>query len=761
MNRVQKWAFIIAFIQLILILNSCAVDNSFTTGEDLLKEGNFDRAVLYLQKACKEDPDNHHKLAAYKSARLKASQNHLKAGQLYMEQKNYQNAIEEFRMALSFDPSASHIHSLLDKAQKNYKSVEQTKRAINHMSKGMVEDAIESFSLALELNPENEDARFHLSKLKENKRTTLIQGGDHELNISSNKPITLRFNNTDIKKIFATLSKLSGVNFIFDESVQSENVSINLVDMPFLQALDLLISTNKMSKKIINNKTILIFPSLPDKIKQYQELVIRTFYLSDIHVDEAAKLVKSILKSKQVHINKELNSIVIRDTPDVIKLAEKILSANDIPSAEILFDIEILEVKQVAMHDIGFLFSPEFKISGALGLSGTEIFSGNFMSSPSSPGYVSYNQLRELNKDNFYFSLPAATLNLIKNENGTQILANPKIRVKNKEKASIHIGSRVPIRTNRRVDTTGNVSYDFNYTDIGIKLNVEPYFNFPDSVTLGITLEVSSIGANVGTTDDPQYEINTRNSMTKLQFKNGETVLIGGLIQNDDTGEVTKIPLLGDIPLLKRLFSRDYRSKTKTEVLMSITPYIVRGIDIPSKSVITMWSGQEKNYSLEGPRFEEEKVKGESTETREKFDGTAAKVLVHAPRNVNLGEKLNAHLLVQNAKNLYAAPLDLSYNADKLKCLKVAEGPFLKKDGKQTAFLNSINQSEGSVHINLSRMGEIGGIDGDGIIAYFTFEAIGKGASKISISEPKFLDADMKPYLINTESTVININENE
>jgi len=301
--------------------------------------------------------------------------------------------------------------------------------------------------------------------------------------------------------------------------------------------------------------------------------------------------------------------MVIRDTPDVIKLAEKILSANDIPSAEILFDIEILEVKQVAMHDIGFLFSPEFKISGALGLSGTEIFSGNFMSSSSSPGYISYNQLRKLNKDNFYFSLPAATLNLIKNENGTQILANPKIRVKNKEKASIHIGSRVPIRTNRRVDTTGNVSYDFNYTDIGIKLNAEPYFNFPDSVTLGITLEVSSVGANVGTTDDPQYEINTRNSMTKLQFKNGETVLIGGLIQNDDTGEVTKIPLLGDVPLLKRLFSRDYRSKTKTEVLMSITPYVVRGIDIPSKSVITMWSGQEHNYSLEGPEFEKERIK--------------------------------------------------------------------------------------------------------------------------------------------------------
>ncbi len=758
MNQSKKWTFIIAAIQLLLILNACAVDNSFTMGENLLKEGNFDRAVLYLQKACKEDPDNHHKLATYKNARLKASQNHLKAGQLYMEQRSYQNAIEEFRMALSFDPSNSHVHSLLDKAQKHHESIEQTKKAINHLNKGMEEDAIEAFSLALKLNPENKEPELYLSKLKENNNTALIQGGDHELSISSKKPVTLRFNNTDIKKIFATLSKLSGVNFIFDESVKSENVSINLIDMPFLKALDLLISTNKLSKKIINNKTILIFPSLPDKIKQYQELLIRTFYLSNIHVDEAAKLVKSILKTKQIHINKELNSMVIRDTPDVIKLAEKILSANDIPSAEILFDIEILEVKQVAMHDIGFLFSPEFKISGALGLSGTEIFSGNFMSSSSSPGYISYNQLRKLNKDNFYFSLPAATLNLIKNENGTQILANPKIRVKNKEKASIHIGSRVPIRTNRRIDTTGNVSYDFNYTDIGIKLNVEPYFNFPDSVTLGITLEVSSVGANVGTTDDPQYEINTRNSMTKLQFKNGETVLIGGLIQNDNTGEVTKIPLLGDVPLLKRLFSRDYRSKTKTEVLMSITPYVVRGIDIPSKSVITMWSGQEHNYSLEGPEFEKERAKKETTETKEKSDGSAGVISINASKNVNIGEKLDVRLLVQDAKRLYSVPLKLSYDPDKLKCLKVAEGPFLKKDGKQTAFLSSINQSEGLVNINLSRMGDIGGIDGDGILAYLTFEAIAQGVSKVSISEPQFLDANMKSYSVKAKAIEVTIN---
>ena len=363
MKQRKRWSFIIVAIYLSLMFNACAVDNSFTIGKKLLKEGNLDRGVLYLQKACKEDPDNHHKLATYKIARLRASQNHLQTGQLYMGQENYQDAMEEFRMAISFDSSNRHIRSLLDTAQKYHESREQTKKALTLLRQGMEEEASEAFSTALNLNPENQKARLHLSKLTKNKKIPLIQGGDHELSISSKKPVTLRFRNTDIKKIFATLSKLSGVNFIFDESVQPENISINLIDMPFLKALDLLVSTNKLSKKIINTKTILIFPSVPNKIKQYQDLVIRTFYLSNINVVEAAKLVKSILKTKQIHINKELNSMVIRDTPDVIKLAEKILSANDIPTAEILFGIEILEVKQVAMHDIGFLFSPEFKVS--------------------------------------------------------------------------------------------------------------------------------------------------------------------------------------------------------------------------------------------------------------------------------------------------------------------------------------------------------------------------------------------------------------
>jgi general secretion pathway protein D len=280
-------------------------------------------------------------------------------------------------------------------------------------------------------------------------------------------------------------------------------------------------------------------------------------------------------------------------------------------------------------------------------------------------------------------------------------------------------------------------------------------------VTIGLALEVSSVGSNVGTTDDPQYEINTRRSNTKLQLKNRETVLIGGLIQDDDVGEVTKIPLLGDIPILRRLFSRDYRSKTKTEVLMSITPHVVRGVDMPGESVLTMWSGQENIYSLKGPIFEtetgKEGAKEENIILMKETEKTYGSVFISAPSKVKIGEKVPVQILVKGMKQLYAAPFDIVYDKYIIRCLEIREGPFFSHDGKQTAFLTSIHQHEGRANVNASRMGKVGGVDGSGVLAYLIFEAVGQGHTKIFISNQKFLDSDMNAYPIEAKIVELNV----
>ncbi len=180
-------------------------------------------------------------------------------------------------------------------------------------------------------------------------------------------------------------------------------------------------------------------------------------------------------------------------------------------------------------------------------------------------------------------------------------MASPQIRVKNKEKAKIHIGERIPLRSNRRVDVNGAITYDYQYQDVGIKLNVEPTINLHDDVSLNLTLEVSAIGENVGTTDDPQYSIRTRTAQSVMSVRAGESVIIGGLISDEERRTIRKVPLLGDVPILGYLFSNYDTSDSQTDILMAITPIMVRPQEIPSPEVAQIWSGKDQDFSLRKP----------------------------------------------------------------------------------------------------------------------------------------------------------------
>ncbi|MBN1106440.1 MAG: SPOR domain-containing protein, partial [Deltaproteobacteria bacterium] len=198
-------------------------------------------------------------------------------------------------------------------------------------------------------------------------------------------------------------------------------------------------------------------------------------------------------------------------------------------------------------------------------------------------------------------ALPTATINLLKQDGDTRILANPQLRVKNGEKAKIHIGERVPLRTNRRVDTTGAVTNDFQYQDIGIKVDVEPTINVHNDVGMKVTLEVSTLGANVGTTEDPQYAIRTRTAQSVLNTRGGETVILGGLIQDVERETLRKLPFIGEIPVLGYLLSNYSNEGQKTDVLMAITPVIIRGQEVPEQHITHIWSGKEDGFSMREP----------------------------------------------------------------------------------------------------------------------------------------------------------------
>jgi general secretion pathway protein D len=466
------------------------------------------------------------------------------------------------------------------------------KQGQNYLKTQKYLPARQAFEKAAALDPEYEPAQKALRYYRHEETDT----GAYKFNGQSDAPVSFKFKNTPIINVFEVLTKLSGINFIFDKEVQNNKVTMFMTDVSFDRFVDVLLRANDLNSVIVNDNTMIIYPDTPQKAKEYEDLQIKTFYLSNLEAKQAVGLLAKILKSKDIIANENINAVVIRGSREVIEIAGKILEANDGTPAEVLLDVEFLEVTRTLQENIGLTFSES--LTFGIGESSRE--AGD---DPNFVDNISLYALKRISNKNLILSTPSATLNLLKQDGDTQILAQPKIRVKNAEKASILLGERVPLRVNRRVDSnTGDITSDFQYTDVGIKLEALPIINMHDEVTLKLLLEVSSLGENLSSDpDDPQFPIRTRTAQSVLTLRDGETVIIGGMINDNERRSVRKIPGVGDFPAIGSLFSSRNDDNARNDVLMVITPLVIRSQAIPGQNATEIWSGSEDRWSLEAP----------------------------------------------------------------------------------------------------------------------------------------------------------------
>lgn len=589
---------IIVFTIVLLSMHGCVYDDHLLKeGKQYAAQGEWDKSVQSFQEAHNQNPsDKEIRLLLYRSKR-EASRLHLTSGEIYLKKNQFDHAIKEFQTAIAFDPSNIRAESLIEQAKAWKESDHYQKKGENLFKSGKYTQARESFQKALELNPSNEKASFALSHYQKKEERPPL----YRLKMDRKTPVSLKFKNTPILNVFEVLTRLTGVNFIFDKDVQETKVTIFITDVSFDEFLDIFLRTNKLAAQVVNEKTLVIYPDNPQKAGEYQNLQIRTFYLAHLDVKQAVGLLSKILKSKDLIANEKLNAVVIRGPRELIEVASKIIEANDRPSSEVTLSVEILEVTRTKEQTLGLEIDPA-AVSIQLGEPAFDFYNSDSTSAGfRAAGAGSLYSLDRVAPENILFSLPTATLNLLKQDGDTKTLANPQIRVKNTEKAKIHIGERVPLRTNRRVDTTGAVTTDFQYQDVGVKLDVQPVINVHDEITLDLTLEVSTLGDNVGTQADPQYSIRTRTAKSVLSVRPGETVIIGGLINDEERRTIRKIPLLGDIPAVGYLFSSRATDDTQTDIIMAITPVIARSQEIPDPGIAEIWSGREKDFSLREP----------------------------------------------------------------------------------------------------------------------------------------------------------------
>jgi general secretion pathway protein D len=591
-RRHAGWSLML-FATLMLVAG-CATDTYryLKQGDKYAAAGEWDNSVRFYQKAHEQDPQNYEIRLRLQNSKFEASQMHMATGQSYLEQELFNEAINEFRISMAMNPANTKAAELEAKAQRLMDARHYYKQGQNYLKTQKYLPARQAFEKAAALDPEYEPAQKALRYYRHEETDT----GAYKFNGQSDAPVSFKFKNTPIINVFEVLTKLSGINFIFDKEVQNNKVTMFMTDVSFDRFVDVLLRANDLNSVIVNDNTMIIYPDTPQKAKEYEDLQIKTFYLSNLEAKQAVGLLAKILKSKDIIANENINAVVIRGSREVIEIAGKILEANDGTPAEVLLDVEFLEVTRTLQENIGLTFSES--LTFGIGESSRE--AGD---DPNFVDNISLYALKRISNKNLILSTPSATLNLLKQDGDTQILAQPKIRVKNAEKASILLGERVPLRVNRRVDSnTGDITSDFQYTDVGIKLEALPIINMHDEVTLKLLLEVSSLGENLSSDpDDPQFPIRTRTAQSVLTLRDGETVIIGGMINDNERRSVRKIPGVGDFPAIGSLFSSRNDDNARNDVLMVITPLVIRSQAIPGQNATEIWSGSEDRWSLEAP----------------------------------------------------------------------------------------------------------------------------------------------------------------
>lgn len=550
----------------VLSLSGCAAERAFNKGKDMLEDGKTEAGLHQVEEAARIAPKNK-EYRIYLARQREASINVL-LGQAEQAHRTGQldAADAAFRRVLALDVENRRAQAGLDAVAMDRKHRVLLADAQTLLVQGNSAAATEKLDAVLAENPRSADARALKGRLDaqtEKKRSALPA-----LQSVFKKPITLEFRNTDLKAIFEVISRSAGINFIFDKDVRQDLVaSIFVKNTRIESAIDFLLMTNQLAKKVLNENTLLVYPNIPAKTRDYQDLRAKTFYLANMDAKQALNIVKTIVKTRDVVIDEKLNTLVMRDTPEAILLAEKVLGSQDLAESEVLLEVEVLEVSRSRLTDIGINPPTEatFRTLGADGAPSTTLA-----------------DLKNLNSGLIGVSSLSASVRAKMDNGDTNLLANPRIRVKNREKAKVHIGERVPIITTT-VTSAGTTSFlpeTVNYLDVGIKFEVEPLISLNNEVTIKVSLEVSSLGQKSVTKSGSEvYRVGTRNASTTLALRDGETQALAGLISDEERKTVSGIPGFGQIPAVGRLFASKSNSTEKTEIVLLITPHVVRNLD--------------------------------------------------------------------------------------------------------------------------------------------------------------------------------------
>jgi len=571
-----------------LALAGCATTHdSFKDARSLVESGQTEEGLARLEQLARENPKDTELRNYYQRNRDVAVQRYLEAGERALRAGAHARAREAFQLAQRFDPENERARAGLAAIERDLKSREALAGAESALKGGDADIAYRKARDILVEDPENREARALLRRIDEDRAREKSAGP--QLGGALQKKVTLEFRDAPLRQAFEIISKHTGLNFVFDRDLPADlKATVFVRDTAIEETMRLVLVTNQLERKVLNDNTVLIYPNTPAKQVAYKDLVVKSFYLANADVKQTANMVRQLVKTRDLFVDEKLNLLVIRDTPEAVRIVEKLVASQDLGEPEVMLEVEVLEVGHTQLANLGVQWpsSVSFGVIGAAGV----------------PGQITGREAQNFSGNNarLTFSDPLLALNLRQSAGRTNILANPRIRVKNREKARIHIGDKVPVVTTT-AGATGFVSEAINYLDVGLKLEVEPQVFLHDDVGIKVGLEVSNIAQQIeSASGSVAYQVGTRNAATTLRLKDGETQVLAGLINSEDRRSTDKVPGLSRLPVLGRLFSNKNDTANKSEIVLLITPRVIRNIQRPEARFGEFNSGTEAEVGASG-----------------------------------------------------------------------------------------------------------------------------------------------------------------
>ncbi len=764
----RRFGRLVATVLVAATLSGCAAGRAFRSGEASARARDWDTAVVYYTRALQEDPDRPEYKIALQRAMLNASRAHLVSARQFEQQGELSAALLEYRRTSEYDPSNRQ-------AAAQVANLERT-----------IRDQIE----AARPRPPIEQLRQQASQ----------ETQPPLLSPTSVEPLLVQFTDASLRDILDFIGDFTGINVTYDAQFQDQPVTVELDGVTIVEALDQILIANQSFYKVLNDRTLIVIPDTPQKRAQYEEQLIRTFYVSHADVDELSQLIGAVIRMPQMAVqptivpNSTANTITVRASLPVVGIIERMIAANDKPRAEIVIDVEILEVNRERVKRFGLNLG-EYALGGIFS---PEVAPPNESTPPSgvsSPPPFNLNTIsRGVSVADFYLAVPAAVVQFLESDSETKLIAKPQLRGQEGQTMTLELGDDIPVPTTTfQAIAAGGVAANpltsFNYRTIGVNIQMTPRVTYEGEIILELTVENSTLGADRdlgGGVLAPQFGL--RRVSTVLRLRDGESNLLAGLLQEQDRRVLRGFPGTLRLPILRHLFASTDDTVVQTDIIMLLTPHIIRTHELTQADVSPIHIGTQRNVGLTGPppliapppeAAEPAPLPASPPAAAAPPPDTlvppappaAAPVPAAPPLTVPVpgaeivvtppglefrvdGGPYTVPISINAASQVSTMTITLTYNPTVLRVRAVEEGSFLRQGSLEVAFTQQVDPVAGRIDIGLRRIGDSTGASGSGLLAAILFEAVAPGSVTLTTYSVAMTPAGL---LVPTQSSPVTV----